>query len=206
MLHLLLDQINSISETGFMEVVDISVSEMLLLPTSSMYPELVHSQDSVSRQEHPMDMFSRAMHLVMLVGLQHLVDLRFVQGQDHEIHVMELELLLVTLQDGRILHMEIIHSFLMHLVMRILQMDGDLFIAMRADIRILLSERNHSILVRVHGIMPELDFAPSFLLLVVVEILQTDIDLSILLPHQVITLQLDTMLFIPILQDPGISL
>ena len=74
MLHLLLDQINSISETGFMEVVDISVSEMLLLPTSSMYPELVHSQDSVSRQEHPMDTFSPQMHLEMPLGKQHLVD------------------------------------------------------------------------------------------------------------------------------------
>jgi hypothetical protein len=73
-LHLLLDQINSTSVTGYMVVVDISVSEILLLPTSSMYPELVHSQDSVSRQEHPMDTFSPQMHLEMPLGKQHLVD------------------------------------------------------------------------------------------------------------------------------------
>ena len=56
------------------EMVPMSVSETIILLTSSMYPELVHSQDSVSRQEHPMDMFSRAMHQEMLLGKQHLVD------------------------------------------------------------------------------------------------------------------------------------
>ena len=56
------------------ELVPMSVSEPTILPTSSMYPELVHSQDSVSRQEHPMDMFSPQMHLEMPLGKQHLVD------------------------------------------------------------------------------------------------------------------------------------
>jgi hypothetical protein len=56
------------------EQVPMSVSEPTILPTSSMYPELVHSQDSVSRQEHPMDMFSPQMHLEMPLGKQHLVD------------------------------------------------------------------------------------------------------------------------------------
>jgi len=62
--------INSTSVTGSMEVEDILVSETIILLTSSMYPELVHSQDSVSLQEYQQDMFSRLMHQEMLVGKQ----------------------------------------------------------------------------------------------------------------------------------------
>jgi hypothetical protein len=39
-----------------------------------MYPELVHSQDSVSLQEYQQDMFSRLMLQEMPLGKQHLVD------------------------------------------------------------------------------------------------------------------------------------
>ena len=56
------------------ELVLMLVSETTILPTSSMYPEPVHSHDSVSRQEHPMDMFLPQMHLEMPLGKQHLVD------------------------------------------------------------------------------------------------------------------------------------
>ena len=50
-----------------------SVSVSLTLLTNLMYPELVHSQDSVSRQEYQQDMFSPQMHLVMPLGKQHQV-------------------------------------------------------------------------------------------------------------------------------------
>jgi len=58
-----------------MEVEDILVSETIILLTSSMYPELVHSLDSVSPLEHPMDMFSPQMHLEMPIGQLHQDDL-----------------------------------------------------------------------------------------------------------------------------------
>ena len=66
--HLLPDPINSISETGYMEVEGILVSERIIRATSSTSPEPVHSLASVSRPEHLMVMFSPLMHQVMPVG------------------------------------------------------------------------------------------------------------------------------------------
>ena len=56
------------------EQVPMSVFEPTILPTSSMYLELVHSLDSVSLQEHQQDMFSRLMLQEMPLGKQQLVD------------------------------------------------------------------------------------------------------------------------------------